>query len=330
MFNRLFVIAIVASFNAYAGSIGSPGGCKSLKGSARSACESCVAGGNFYQPGQGCGMVAGMHTSKAAKVEKPPPRPTAMPKTPGGYVTVPAGSYVIGARAEDDDSDNKERFDVTITITRPFLMKATEVTQGEWYFIMGSPLWTYDKKCGLDCPATGVSWVQATQYLNALSKKEGLEQCYTLKGELPQWPKGLDCKGYRLPTDVEWEFAARGGSAEPRYGELKDIAWYSDNSNSSPHPVGKKQKNAYGLHDILGNVWEWVWDQEVWKPYSEDMTDPVFGAEGLTELGQDRIIRGGSYSDSKSYVRASHRFQNPAANASDNHGFRPVRTAPTK
>jgi formylglycine-generating enzyme required for sulfatase activity len=173
---RFILLISCLSTTALAGSVGSYSGCKSLKGE-RAACEKCVGGGNFYQPGSGCGLAPGMHKSKAVAVEKPPPRPTAMPKTGTQYATIPAGTFDIGARPEDEPKqEGKEVFDSKVTITRPFKMKTTEVTQGEFYFVVGRLTWSYDKACGLDCPAS-FTWSEAILYLNALSKKEGLEPC---------------------------------------------------------------------------------------------------------------------------------------------------------
>ncbi|MGV3623313.1 MAG: formylglycine-generating enzyme family protein [Archangium sp.] len=128
-----------------------------------------------------------------------------------------------------------------------------------------------------------------------------------------------------MPTDAEWEFAARGGLEDASYGELDDIAWHYDNSGNSLKPVGKKKPNAYGLHDMLGNVWEYVWDAETFKPYPADVTDPIIG-ETLEFPGQDRVCRGGSYGERAYNIRATVRFQMPASSGGDQYGFRPVRT----
>lgn len=330
---RILVMATVllGSSPALAGSIGTPSGCKSLKGSERGACERCVAGGNFYQPGSGCGATAGMRKSKAVAKEKPLARPAAMPKAGKEYVTIPAGSFSIGARESDPDKDEgKEVFGATVTLTHAFEMKATEVTQGEYLFIMGEVTTAFDKQCGLECAAGGVSWEAAIRYLNALSKKEKLEPCYELHDGHVRWPKGYDCTGYRLPTEAEWEYAARAGSEEPRYGELDAIAWHHDNSEGVLHVVGKKQKNAFGLYDMLGNVWEWTWDRYEYKPYSGEMTDPVIGGLELEALGEERCLRGGSATERSYTVRAQHRFQGVATDGGAMYGFRPVRSVKKK
>ncbi|MGV3623314.1 MAG: hypothetical protein ACO1OB_21015 [Archangium sp.] len=182
MYRLTLLISFIATA-ALAGSVGSYGGCKSLKGE-RAACEACLSGGDFYQPGTGCGSTAGMHKSKAANSYKPPPKLTAMPATQKNYVTIKPGTFAIGAKNSDADKDSmKDVFDEPkVTITRPFMMKTTEVTHGEYSFVHKlSP--SFDKACGMECAVNGVSWRDAIDYLNGLSKKEGLEQCYVVKGD---------------------------------------------------------------------------------------------------------------------------------------------------
>lgn len=325
---------ILLSSTVSAQSIGSYSKCKTLKSSsARAACEKCLGTNNFYQAGSGtCGMAEGMHASKPAATVKPPPRPTAMPKSGTEYVTIEPATFNIGARTLDPDKDDgKEVFGVSVTLTHRFEMKATEVTQAEWYFITAGLTTSYDKGCGLDCPANAVSWLMALEYLNMLSKKAKLEPCYVIKGkDSVKWPKGYDCTGYRLPTDAEWELAARGGNEEPRYGALDDIAWHYDNAQATAHPVGKKKKNDFGLYDTLGNVWEWVWDVEDFKPYPDDVTDPVIGGLEWEPDGKSRVVRGGSHKETGHYVRVQHRYQYPVDSGGDSFGFRPVRTLPAK
>lgn len=318
------VLLIAGSANA--GSVGSYSGCKSLKGE-RAACEKCIGGGNFYQPGQGCGATEGMHKSvSAGSGPKAPARPKAMPKSGDEYVKITPKPFAIGARSIDANKDSLEIFEgATITLTHPYEMKATEVTLGEWLFVTGAVPPRWEDTCGLECPVTYVTWIEAATYLNALSKKESLEPCYTIKGEAVAWPKGYECTGYRLPTEAEWEFAARGGKEEQAYDDNVDaIAWSYENSNDKTHPVGKKKPNAYGLYDMLGNVWEWTWDEKQYGCYEGNMTDPVIG--GLERKELDRVLRGGSYSDRVMSMRATVRSQYLANASGSQYGFRPVRT----
>lgn len=329
-FSVFTILVLALPSPAYAqASIGTTSGCKALSGSARSACEKCVATQNFYQvKSKTCGLAPGMKKTRSLPVEKGPDKPKRMPKST--YVTVPAGSFAIGAKSTERGSSDKEVFESTVTITRPFLMKATEVTQAEWHFVMGAASPSYDKACGGDCAVGHVTWLQALEYLNELSKQDGLEPCYELSRAKVVWTKGLACAGYRLPTEAEWEYAARGGTRGARYGEVDDIAWHSGNSDSKPSVVGKKQPNAYGLYDMLGSQWEWAWDVEDYKPFVGKMSDPITGGLTYEPDGKSRIVRGGSYREDELSVRAGHRFQYPAGSGDVQFGFRPVRTIVNK
>jgi formylglycine-generating enzyme required for sulfatase activity len=174
-----------------------------------------------------------------------------------------------------------------VTITRAYCMKATEVTQGEWQAVMGSNPSAF-KNCGANCPVEQVSWDDAVGYANALSRREGLPECYA-----GSTFTGLGCRGYRLPTEAEWEYAARAGTTGATYGKLNSVAWSYDNAGETTHPVRQKQPNAWGLYDMLGNVWEWTGD---WNDaYPATVTDPTGPA-----TGSGRVFRGGSYN---SYAR---------------------------
>ena len=181
-------------------------------------------------------------------------------------------------------ADNREcdETEHSVTITRVFCMKATEVTQGEWQSVMGNNP-SYFKDCGANCPVEQVNWDDAAGYANALSRREGLPECYA-----GSTFSGLTCAGYRLPTEAEWEYTASAGNTGPTYGDRESVAWYNLNSGGATHPVGQKQPNAWGLYDMLGNVGEWTGDW--YDTYPATVTDPT----GPT-TSYARVVRGGSW-----------------------------------
>ena len=203
-------------------------------------------------------------------------------------------------------------------------------------------------------PVERVSWYDAIVYCNLLSIKEGLTPCYAIKSstdpalwgtsptstsaeDYADW-NGVTCNfnanGYRLPTEAEWEYAARGGqpgltdnSWEYEYSGSNtpdDVAWYDDNSDKKTHEVGKKQANSLGLYDMSGNVWEWCWDRygssSGYPSGTEDPAGP--------DAGSYRVRRGGGWSGSASYCTVSNRYNYGSPYYRGNgYGFRLVRSA---
>jgi formylglycine-generating enzyme required for sulfatase activity len=152
-----------------------------------------------------------------------------------------------------------------------------------------------------------VSWQDAVAYCKKLTERE------RKAGELP------DGWVYRLPSEAEWEYAARAGSSGARYGKLEKIAWYDENGEEKPHPVGEKRANAWGLKDVLGNVWEWTLDP--W--HSNYERAPVDGS--VWEKGGDgfrRAVRGGSWYGDAWFVRAASRYGLVPVHRYDFLGFR--------
>ena len=158
------------------------------------------------------------------------------------FVRVPAGAFLMGSTSEEADDD--ERPLTRVRISRWFELGKHEVTQPEWETVMGSNPSRFDQ-CGGDCPVEQVSWDDVQEFIGKLNAAVGEVR-------------------YRLPTEAEWEYAARVGTGGDRYGEGFD---------GSTHPVGQKAPNAFGLHDMLGNVWEWVQDWYAGYP-GGSVTDP--------------------------------------------------------
>jgi formylglycine-generating enzyme required for sulfatase activity len=232
---------------------------------------------------------------------------------PDGFVRIEPGTFTMGSPTGEQDRDDDE-VQQTVAISRGYCMKATEVTQREWQSVMGSNPSNF-KNCGWNCPVEQVSWEDAVGYANALSRREGLPECYA-GSTFP----GLTCRGYRLPTEAEWEYAARAGTTGATYGNLDSVAWYDENSGSATHPVGQKQPNAWGLYDMLGNVWEWTGDW--YDTYPGTVTDPTGPATGSA-----RVLRGGSWGHSARDARAAYRGATTPGYRSGSLGFRLVRTA---
>ncbi|MCA9546308.1 MAG: SUMF1/EgtB/PvdO family nonheme iron enzyme, partial [Myxococcales bacterium] len=176
-------------------------------------------------------------------------------------VATPAGRFRMGSASEQADSDEKPHL---VELTMPLLVMRTEVTQAQYEALQLTDLWGTDRPSrpsrheGCDaCPVENVSFLDAMRYANLLSEYEGLAPCYTDLSAGPPSGRSKDCVGYRLPTEAEWEHFARAGMSADAPKLLGAAAWFEDNAGNTTHPVGRKAANAWGLHDTLGNVWEW-------------------------------------------------------------------------
>ena len=189
---------------------------------------------------------------------------------------------------------------------KSFYMARYPVTEGLYNALMGSDTLDLDR---YQLPVSNVSWHDAVTYCNLLSKITGLEECYSWSSEPETVRCNWSANGYRLPTEAEWQNACKAGSTGYRYGELADIAWYDGNSGGKRHEVGAKTPNAWGLYDMLGNVWEWCWD--------------LFDE---TRYGPYRVFRGGSWSEEARGCGASCRRKSHPSLRIDDLGFRLARS----
>ena len=332
------------------------GGDARLKGCGRPRCANRAKAGLLYRHGLGGGcadggrgllrqawvvglallvasMMAGCDGGTGVGQSDEPAREW---QSPAGmeFVWIPAGSFVMGSPDDEAGRDGDE-VQHEVRISRGFWMGQYEVTQKEWEEVM----WTNPSKfdqCGSRCPVESVSWEDVQEFIESLNRKES-----SMGNE------------YRLPTEAEWEYAARAGTTgatpdgdlrilgESNAPELDGQAWYAGNSGVTyadafdcsgweerqheaercgTHPVGQKRANGWGLQDMLGNVWEWVADS-----YAEYPTDSVTDPEGpLT--GSYRVYRGGGWSGNAGAVRSADRSRSSTGYRHGGIGFRLVRT----
>ena len=244
-------------------------------------------------------------------------------------VLIPAGIFQMGNTGAYYSASNSEILVHTVTISKAFYMSKYEVTQKQYLAVMDTNPSNYK---GENLPVERVSWNDAVAFCNALSQQEGKTPCYTINGTSVTC--NFAANGYRLPTEAEWEYAAKAGTSTDFYSgsltnpnctpidaNLDNIAWYCGNAKSTTPSVGQKQPNAFGLYDMSGNVYEWCWD---WgSSYSSTAeTDP----KGPTS-GKGHVIRGGSWNNDANYCRSAARifvFGGPNGYG-DGIGFRIVR-----
>ncbi len=218
---------------------------------------------------------------------------------PRGMVFVKGGSFQMGSTS--GDSDEKPVHTVRVG---DFYIGKYEVTQKQWKEVMGNNP-SYFK--GDNLPVEQVSWYDAVEFCNKKSRQEGLMTCYSGSGKNTKCD--FSANGYRLPTEAEWEYAAVARtSGSYKYSgsgsnNINEVAWYSKNSGSKTHPVGKKQPNELGIYDMSGNVWEWCWD---WYDENYYSNSPKNNPKG-PKSGTYRILRGGSWSSYGSYCRCAGR-----------------------
>ncbi|MBF0310493.1 MAG: SUMF1/EgtB/PvdO family nonheme iron enzyme [Magnetococcales bacterium] len=235
------------------------------------------------------------------RVDPPPPPPPPPPLGGIDFVRVPGGCFQMGSN--DGDSDEKPVHEVCVD---GFEMGKHEVTQKQWRAVMGSDPPELNFKGCDDCPVERVSWLQVQEFIGKLN--------------------GGRSGPYRLPSEAEWEYACRGGRSGETYcggNDIDRVAWHGGNSEGKTHPVGRKAANGFGLHDMSGNVWEWVSD---WygDNYANSPRNNPKGPDG----GSRRVIRGGGWLSYPAYVRSAFRFGDGPDSRYYYLGFRLSRTGP--
>jgi formylglycine-generating enzyme required for sulfatase activity len=219
------------------------------------------------------------------------------------FVRIPAGTFQMGSETGQDDEVPVHK----VRISEPFYMGALEVTQQQWNQLMNENPSRFQEPFH---PVERVTWFDAQAFIDSLNQKEGV---------------GL----YRLPTEAEWEYAARAGTRTPfSFGasndSLKAYAWYNVNAEEHTWPAGRKKANPFGLHDIHGNVWEWV--QDSYNPFFYRFSPTVDPKND--QDSNARIIRGGGWLSIKKDMRAANRAWTRGDTGSLMIGFRVVREIP--
>jgi formylglycine-generating enzyme required for sulfatase activity len=226
-------------------------------------------------------------STASVSAQKPPLQKTIKNTIGMEFVLIPAGNFMMGSKLSAKEVTQKyegetlwfkdEHPQHNVTITQPFYLQSTAVTQWQWEKVMVDNPSKF-KDCGDDCPVERVSWDDAQEFKKKLNEIEGADK-------------------YRLPTEAEWEYACRAGTAtEFFFGDdadkLGEYAWYDDNSEDVTHPVGQKKPNPWGLYDMNGNVLEWVEDD--W--HAKYKGAPANGSAWVGKRrGAARVLRGGSW-----------------------------------
>lgn len=256
--------------------------------------------------------VRGTYASSNVLTEDPPAPPPGPAGTPGEeecsdlvgcFIPLPAGSFRMGSTSADADSDESP---VThVTISEGVQLAKYELTHAQWELIMGRAAAYVESDCEETCPIVavaflGISDIKVPLFLDLLNQRDTE---FT----------------YRLPTEAEWEYAARAGTTGDRYGSVDAVAWHSGNSGTEVNPIGQKQPNAWGFYDMLGNAYEWVEDFYGEYP-GGSVTDPTG-----PETGSHRIARGGSFLRAPADARAPNRQRYSAGQLAPHIGIRLAR-----
>jgi len=260
--------------------------------------------------------------AKAASPAKPEPAQSSAPAASAALVSIPAGRFLMG----DKDEVDAPPHEVSVSA---FLMDKHLVTQDQFQKLMGA---NPSRWKGGQNPVEQLRWSDAVKFCNKRSEADGLKPCY----DLTTLKCDFSADGYRLPTEAEWEYACRAGTTTPYFfgatpAKAGEFAWFDKNAGGKPRPVGQKQPNPWGLHDMAGNVWQWCNDFYDVEYYTKSpKQDPPGPAEG-----KNKVLRGGAWRFSADNCRSGYRYNEHPGSADvcfgyDIYGFRCVRRAAAK
>jgi formylglycine-generating enzyme required for sulfatase activity/serine/threonine protein kinase len=254
-------------------------------------------------------VIARRESHLNAMLERPRPpapgNPATLPELDLELKYIEAGIFVMGSPESEADRDSEEGPQTQVTLTQGFWIGKTEVTQGQYEAVMGANPSEF-KAAGKNAPVETVSWLDAMEFCRKLTEHEQAE------GRLPAGYV------YTLPTEAQWEYACRAGTKTPYAGDLGQLAWFDKTGGKTTHPVGQKAANAWGLHDVHGNVWEWCLD---------DFADRLPGGSATdyaapSKPGLRHAYRGGGWNNSPEDCRSAKRIEADGDDREKNVGFR--------
>lgn len=231
------------------------------------------------------------------------------------FIELTGGEFTVGSPAiEVGRGINETQHRVRV---EPFLLAESEVSWRQWQAVMGEEPGAREFAQGSNHPVQAVTWTRAVEFLNRLSLREGKTACYESSGAV--WRRG--CDGFRLPSEMEFEYAMRAGSTTAYFigsegGTIGQYAWFIDNAADGPHPVRQLSPNSWGFYDMAGNVWEWVWD--FYGTYPPMIPPRYVGPDA----GNLRVLRGGSFSEVAAELRSANRVADLESRVVRYRGFR--------
>ena len=251
------------------------------------------------------------------------------PQLPPDFVWVEGGSFMMGCDPSRDGKGDGNEKPLHRVSLNAFAISRYALTYGEFRAFMQATNYQCQAKGASDKhPVVEVSWYDAVHYCNWRSQQEGLEAVYQMNGRNVTWKPSA--RGYRLPTEAEWEYAARGGQQSRGYryagsNAIEEVAWYEDNSGGRAQPVGQKKPNELGLYDMSGNVWEWCWGRYDGQYYAAANNGDNPTGPGA---GWRLVPRGGSWNNRPESCRLAYRLIINLVIRYSYYGFRLVRLAP--